>query len=315
MKNSNFLTRLAKVVLAGVMVISSFTSVYAEDIGVDAEADDITETKTVSVNLTNMPLIDIVMTKGETALNVSSFKEDLQKAIQAEGADLPDTTKFLQISTIETNSVSMAESFSWNTDQSSSIGSITLTNNGMNVSMIGNRRNAGKQALYTMPATFAERVFNFDYSISFGDSFASAGMLLKLKQSGNTLTGYALNFAYRNGTMTKTGIYKITYKLGANGSKFESAQLVQSLNISNSGNLNVVVKKKSIEVSGGGLANTVKVSTDSEYNDAYGYGFFGEHYSHNCEQIGSFTLKNINLQETLVKDYADVLGEPNWRDN
>lgn len=86
------------------------------------------------------------------------------------------------------------DNLSWTRDVSSSIGSINISNNGKTVSMTGNSSLAGKNAIYIIPATPQEQTLQFDYTVEFGDSFNAAGVLLKMQQVGNTLTGYMLSF-------------------------------------------------------------------------------------------------------------------------
>ena len=88
--------------------------------------------------------------------------------------------------------------------------------------------------------------------------------------------------------------------------------LLKGLSINKSGTLNVKVTDSEIEISGGGLSSTETYTFTEEYGN--GYGFFSDHYSHDCSQIGSFTLTNINLKTTNVRKLEDVLREPDWRE-
>lgn len=279
----------------------------------------------VTLSFIPAPNIDVVLAKGKTTTNVNSFKSDLLTSLGELGID---TTK-VNISSVSTENVNMQSAFSWNKDLSSSIGSITIENNGQNVKMIGNRTNPGKNAIYIVPTDNQEQEFTFNYNINYGDSFRAAGMLLKVSRSGSTLTGYMLSFnksgqTYYQQSSNKLGaIWKFSWVIGANSTNMNfgttssaasanSCQLVKGLDINQSGSLTVSVDSGYIKVSGGGLSTTETILTESSY-DGIGFGFFSDHYSHNCDSIGSFALTNINLQKTTVKKLSEVLREPDWR--
>ena len=279
----------------------------------------------VTLSFIPAPNIDVVLAKGKTTTNVNSFKSDLLASL---GKLDIDTTK-VNISSISTENVNMQNAFSWNQDLSSSIGAITINNNGQSVSMVGNRTNAGKNAIYIVPTDNQEQEFTFNYNINYGDSFRAAGMLLKVSRSGSTLTGYMLSFnksgqTYYQQSSNKLGaIWKFSWVIGANSTNMNfgttssaasanSCQLVKGLDINQSGSLTVSVDSGYIKVSGGGLSTTETIATESSY-DGIGFGFFSDHYSHGCDSIGSFALTNINLRKTTVKKLSEVLREPDWR--
>ena len=279
----------------------------------------------VTLSFIPAPNIDVVLAKGKTTTNVNSFKSDLLTSLGELGID---TTK-VNISSVSTENVNMQSAFSWNKDLSSSIGSITIENNGQNVKMIGNRKNPGKNAIYIVPSDNQEQKFTFDYNIDYGDSFKAAGMLLKVNKVGDVLTGYMLSFnkvseTYYTVSGSNLGaIWKFSWKIGTNSTSLSclaqrstvatnSCVLVKGLNIQQSGQLTVSVDSGYIKISGGGLTTTETILTESSY-DGIGFGFFSDHYSHNCDSIGSFALTNINLQKTTVKKLSEVLREPDWR--
>ena len=279
----------------------------------------------VTLSFIPAPNIDVVLAKGKTTTNVNSFKSDLLTSLGELGID---TTK-VNISSVSTENVNMQSAFSWNQDLSSSIGAITINNNGQSVSMVGNRTNAGKNAIYIVPTDNQEQEFTFNYNINYGDSFRAAGMLLKVSRSGSTLTGYMLSFnksgqTYYQQSSNKLGaIWKFSWVIGANSTNMNfgttssaasanSCQLVKGLDINQRGSLTVSVDSGYIKVSGGGLSTTETIATESSY-DGIGFGFFSDHYSHSCDSIGSFALTNINLRKTTVKKLSEVLREPDWR--
>ena len=263
------------------------------------------------------PKIDVVLAKSKTTTDVTNFKDDLLKALEEQGVN----TEMVEISSVEAQNVDIASGFEWQQDVSASIGSISITNGGKSVVMKGNQTNPGKNAIWIIPEGNQEQEFNFSYNIDYGDSFNGAGMLLRVKQNGNTLEGYMLSFNndgsssqnwYGQAGNNYGAIWKFTYVIGQNGSNI-SKQLLKGMNINKSGTLNVKVTDSEIRVSGGGMSTEFVYTFTEEYG--VGYGFFSDHYSHGCDEIGSFTLNNINLTTTKVRKFTEVLREPDWRDN
>ena len=265
----------------------------------------------ISFSLTPDPYIDIVLAKSKTNTNVTNFKQDLLNALNTQGVN----TNLVNITSVEAQDVNIADGFDWKRDVSASIGNISITSNGKNVEMKGNRTNAGKNAIWIIPEENEEQEFSFSYDIDYGDSFNAAGMLLRVQQLGSTLTGYMLSFNntwYSDAGNNYGAIWKFTYGIGQNSTNIGKT-LVQGININKSGSLNVKVTDSQIVITGGGMPNSVIYNFTEEYG--VGYGFFADHYDHNCSRIGSFQLTNINLRTTKVKKFTEVLREPNWRDN
>ncbi len=268
----------------------------------------------VDVNVMPSPTIDIVLAKSKTKVDVSSFEKDLKKELINQGI-AEDRVKINAIEAVEAN---IQNSFTWKTDVSSTIGSIQITNNGQDIVMKGNKKYLGKNAIWMIPEKEQEQEIQFDYSVDFGDSFNAAGMLLRVKQDGDVLTGYMLSLNKSNKTWYKTAgnkygaIWKFTYKLGTNTTNMTKT-FVQGVDIQTSGTLNIKSTDTEIIISGGGLNAPLKYEIDTEYG--YGFGFFSDHYSHNCSKIGAFTLGNIKLTTTTVKKFKEVLSNPEWREN
>ncbi|WP_169824178.1 InlB B-repeat-containing protein [Clostridium formicaceticum] len=110
-------------------------------------------------------------------------------------------------------------------------------------------------------------------------------------------------------------IWKFTFSKNTNRTSFTSGglTLVRSLDINRSGALSVTADKNAITISGGGMSTPVTVAIDS--GTGAGFGFFSDHYSHGCSDIGSFRLNGITLTQTNVKTVSEVLKTPEWRDN
>lgn len=265
----------------------------------------------VTMSVTQVPNIDVVLTKSKTDVDLTNFENDLLDSLERKGI----TKDKVKISAVEAQSEVTTDSFEWEKDVSSSIGSISITDGGKNVVMKGNSSKAGKNAIWIMPSGNQEQEFNFGYNINFGDSFNAAGMLLRVQRTGDTLTGYMLSFNNTNWKNAAGGsngaIWEFTYQIGTNTTNFTKT-LKKGLSINTSGTLNVKVTDKEIIISGGGLASPVTYTLEKTFGP--GYGFFSDHYSHGCNNIGSFTLSNINLKTVTVKDFNEVLRAPDWRD-
>ena len=144
----------------------------------------------ITLQVEPRPLIDVVLTKAKSETDVTNFKTDLLQALQNQNID----TSLVNIMSVEAETVNIAAGFKWQEDENLSIGSIDISPDGKNVTMIGNRKNPGKNAIWIIPEENQEQEFSFSYDIDYGDSFNAAGMLLRVQQSGNTLTGYMLSF-------------------------------------------------------------------------------------------------------------------------
>lgn len=267
----------------------------------------------VELSLVPSPYIDIVLAKGRTNVNLNNFKTDMENALKNRGIDIEK----VNITSIESQDVNLQDAFEWKEDVSTSIGSIEITNNGKDVYMKGNRTKGGKNAIWIIPDEEAEQKFTFDYDIDFGDNYNAAGMLLKVKEYSDRLEGYALSFnkSDKNWASTAGGksgaLWKFTYTLNSNTTNMEKT-LVRSLDIDSSGTMTVEVTDEDIIISGAGLSSKVTYEIDEEFG--IGFGFFSDHYSHDCDQIGHFELENINLTNTIVKKMEEVLREPEFRE-
>lgn len=270
--------------------------------------------ETVDVNVMASPVIDIVLAKSKTKVDVSQFENDLRNELEKQNI----SQEKVKINAVEAVEANIQNSFNWNTDVNSAIGSIQITNNGQNIVMKGNKTKLGKNAMWIIPEKEQEQEINFDYSVDFGDSFNAAGMLLRVKQTGNILTGYMLSLNKSSKEWYKTAgnkygaIWKFTYQIGTNTTNMTKT-CMQGINIATSGRLNIKSTDTEIIISGGGLSTPFKYEMDEEYG--CGFGFFSDHYKHNCSKIGAFTLGNIKLTTTTVKKFKEVLSNPEWREN
>lgn len=268
----------------------------------------------VELSFVPSPYIDIVLSKGRTVVDLNNFKSDMEIALRERGID----TNKVNITAIESEEANLQDDFQWKKDVSSSVGSIEIANNGKDVFMRGNRKNEGKNAIWIIPEKEAEQKFTFSYDIDFGDNYNAAGMLLKIKEYPDRLEGYMLSF---NNTSkdwdnlaggASGAIWEFRYTLNDNRTNVTKT-LVKPLNINSSETMTVEVTDEDIIISGGGLSDKVIYEIQKEFGT--GFGFFSDHYSHDCSEIGHFELRNINLINTTVKKMEDVLREPDFREN
>lgn len=265
----------------------------------------------VNLSIVTQPYIDVVVARSKTDTDLTTFKNDLLNSLKSK--NVKTENDWVRVTAVESYKVNIQDAFEWKEDKDSSIGNITITEGGKNVEMIGNPTNSGKNAIWINSNESLDQVFTFDYSIEFGDSFNAGGMLLRVKEEENQLTGYMLSFNNTWSPSRAGAIWKFVYNRNSNGNNVESRSLVKNLNIAHSGTLTVRASQTQIEVSGGGLTEPDIVDWDD--TGGAGFGFFSDHYSHDCNEIGSFQLKNINLKMESSKRLEEVLRAPDWREN
>lgn len=299
------------------------------------EDDRLSSIITKEIEVDNMPpnvdftvtpsnKVDIVFTVGQVdkskTLELSTKINNYVKTfLEANNADFIDT----RIETIETNAQNLSSSFSWNTDMSSSIGNIAFQNNGSKIQMYGNRRNAGHNKIYTSNNTnpdIYKQEMSFSYNLDFGDNFQGAGVLLNTHVENNKLYGYALMIgSFYVGTDGMGYLYRIngmptgsTYDQWSLVHSGSYATLLNTVNLGTSGNFNIQTTKTNVTITKNGsqLAN---FSLPVHYG--WGFGFFSDHFSHNCSNIGQFALDNLKLDTTMGKSLDEVLKQPTWREN
>ena len=259
---------------------------------------------------------DVVFAIGDSAVSKEVQNASLSFGNRF-GAESGTNTLDVRVETVETSSVDLTNAFKWKQDVNSAIGSLSLDATGQNVQMFGNRTNAGKNAIWIASAEKGEQIFQFDYSIDFGDSFNGAGMYVNLaeRQSGSStyLDAYGISFN-NSGPFPRSAngsVWKMTYKVGENTNQnFTSMTKVADLNIASSGTLTVTVDGTKLKISGGGMTErTIEMDEIGT-----GFGFFSSHYSHSCNNIGEFSLRNITMQVTKRKNLNDALSDVAWRD-
>lgn len=204
---------------------------------------------------------------------------------------------------------------------------INESENKTKIEMIGNSVLPGKGAIW---AKFESEHYNiqkmeFELDIDKGDSFNAGGLLFNITDDGKYLKGYMFSVNLDGEFIEKSGnkkgsIYEFTYKIKDNGHNVENITLVESFDLPyKTGNgktedgrsaAHVGPTTISIEV----LNTGYKISSDSLTEDIYlnipadkmneetinTFGFFSDHYEHNCADIGYFSLDNVLI--TAVRD-------------
>lgn len=277
----------------------------------EVEVDNSSPHGTFDVANTVYGDIIFAMGKSENVSEVSEKTQNFENSFgDVEGADVFQ----LDVQTIETSSVNLADGISWDTSQmSSSIGSVDTGSDGLTVEMQGNTRNAGQNIMFT--TDYEGKIgFAFDYNLSFGDSFNGAGVVVNLADEGSQLKATVIWIPNGSMGMGQAGIYDIVYSKGSNSSETPTSYTrLQSFSLSTSGRLEIEVNAGTITVSGSGVNDkTYTVTTD--YNGD-GFGFYSSHYSHNCSQIGQFRMTNIQLEVTVQRSLADSMTDVSFNSN
>lgn len=256
---------------------------------------------------------DIVfaMGKSQNVAEVSEKTQNFENSFgEVEGANVFQ----LDVQTIETSSVNLADGIAWNESQMSSrIGYITKSTDGLNVNMYGNPSYAGQNILYTLDYE-GKISFAFDYNLSFGDSFNGAGVVVNLADVGNQLKATLIWIPNGGRALGQAGIYDITYTKGSNGNATPASyRRIQGFNLSTYGRLEIESNAGTISVTGSGVGNNVYTVTTEHYGD--GFGFYSSHYSHGCDEIGNFSMTNIQLGVTVQRTLAESLTDVSFNSN
>ena len=160
--------------------------------------------------------------------------------------------------------------------------------------------------------------FSFGYNIEYGDSFNAAGLIFNLVDSNptdehsGTLTGLMLSLNgsqssaanskfYSGSSRSNAAIWSFRYEKGKNNENVEKIELISPLNIPKSGNIMIKVNNNNdgYDISYGNAQiasiNAETISSKGLTFNPNSFGFFSDHYSHNCPGIGTFELSNISI--------------------
>lgn len=254
-------------------------------------------------------------TKTTSTYDASAYNEEL---LQKNGnfanlfGEVPGANLFqLNVSTVETSSLNMADGISWNTSQwNTYYGQATPSPDGLNVHMIGNTSPSGQNLMYCLDYQ-GEITFAFDYALAWGDSFNGAGIVMNIKENASNIEATLVwipNTGYHSGGIgTTAGIYDIKYNKNSNSSNTPASYtLLKSFSLNMSGHLEIKANKGTVEVSGSGVNNQIYTANAPYHGD--GFGFYSSHYSHGCNDVGKFDLTNIALEVSERKTLADTLS-------
>ena len=278
------------------------------------------EDEEININLSSDKDIDVVLTIGKTVVNVENFGNDLRAKL----VELGINPERVNISAMETSSQNLQSTFAWTQHVYNHVGSISIQNNGSRIQMYGNPSNPGFNKILTpnnQDPDIKEQTMSFDFSLDYGDSFDSGGVLLNTHLNENGLMdGYAL--AFPNGRQAT--LYKLknwssssgeeiwSGGWGASGTINPKATLVGTINMGQSGSFKLKMEKNKLTVmnrnTGAEIGN---LPLDEHFG--WGFGFFSDHYSHGCSRIGQFALTNVDLNILKAKEFKDVIKEPKWR--
>lgn len=293
-------------------------------------------------------MLDIILSIDDedvSSIDVNNIKNGIKYALEEMGIN-SNSINFSDFSIEDSYNLS---DIIWNTEfmnynrgttkfNVDGIGNLAISNEGNTVCMLGNQVLAGKNAIYTMPKEDAEQKFSYEYEIAFGDSFNAGGILLRIERFNDTLVGYMIsinNSLWQKYTGGYTGaIWKFEFQKGTNKIPFTTQnipgskiQFIKGLNIANSGTLNITANSKYITVSGGDLSEPVTVQIYYEEdidndgkkevieNKGVGYGFFSDHYEHNCEKIGKFEINNVLITEKSKSYFKNLLNDLTWKND
>ena len=268
------------------------------------------EQQQIDLEIAQQKDVDVVLTLGSSNVVATNFDADLIRELQERGVD-PSRVNVQAITTQDQN---IQTEFNWNQDVYSHIGSINIQNNGSKIQMYGNRTNAGFNKIYTdnnKDPNIKEQELGFSFTLDYGDSFDGAGVLLNTHVENGKMNGYALFFPENRAAE----LYKLTNWTSDSNQdirKSSNSQRIATIPLGNSGSFKLKTTKDSLTI----FKNGSKVGTyNLPEHFGWGFGFFSDHYSHNCNLIGQFSLNNIQLTKTYAEDFSELIRTPEWRDN
>ena len=332
MKKSDFGKRFLSFALVVAMSITNMSLS-----GITANAED-----EVTVNVSNAPYMDIVLTQTDNSVNTSTFEADLKAKLKTLGIDTSNTD-MIQVSTVETvetdlNSMSASDIIStWYNYPGSDIASYyaagwSATSAGglttsENVNYTG-YLNWTEDAKQTSDATF-----NFDLSI--GDHQDPQGWTFcTTKNDDGTYSFYALEVNHKYGKLNlvcikswkpsngytthggpiyhgaingQDGLYDGTLKVLSSSYQGATGYTIAQASVGNKSNYSIKIIKEGSNIKVYENGTLYINATDSTLKK-------GTYGPYTCSQYTS-TFSNINVESKIKKEYSDVLSEPNLRDN
>ena len=222
-----------------------------------------------------------------------------------------DTATFFEDTDLYAKWTLSMSSLNWQRDYTETISNIRFpeppeNSQGSIVDMVGNRTLPGKGAAWVTLDTTTLKIkkFSFDYDVQRGDSFNAAGMMFNVIDTPNQLTGYLFSINFEGQFLQKANgkngaIYKFQYTKNENNKNFDTLDLVESFQLSTTGgsakgHMDIEVTSTGYEISGTQLTQVYKINVPNL--QANTFGFFSDHYSHNCSRIGAFKLTNVVVE-------------------
>ena len=258
---------------------------------------------------------DILLARGRTKVDVSNFKKDLNAALLERG--IPESNiRYIEGDTSVAEGASGFNQFSWtfnnsrgysNSSSSTIPGQCYLAKfafSGKDLVLTGNRDTGGNCILSsTIPETKYLYSIDFDYNSDFGDNFYGTGVFVQttLGMSNGGILVWLAKGGNSNGK--SSGVYQAT--INANGTFSIGTRYNVSIPVS--GHLSLKINNGEITVN-----NTV---LPGDYEGTR-WGFITDQYDHNCDQIGRFDFRNLQVSMTSAKEFKKILTEEqnNWKE-
>lgn len=218
----------------------------------------------------------------------------------------------------------------------SKIATIKMNAEGTNITMTGNRKKDGKNAIWTNLTTTAEsETIRAIQSMSFtirmngferdegNDSFSSAGVLIGIKESIDSAGkvkeldgGYLISIATTNnsnyrwsGDTGEINVYKLKYNMNNYSANRTGGKEIADGSKLSETNMKIEAGKRykfNVTLDNNGFKILVYCEDDKkdigtiEINDSSlnkrSFGFYSTHFSHNCTNEGKFEIENIDVK-------------------
>jgi len=275
----------------------------------------------ITLNLISEPEIDIVLTVGNTNINAINFERDLKSALQRKGID----ANKVKIQAIETQELDVQDTFTWDYYGHDNCEPnywcprngkrISATNNGRDLYFDGYGSWGYADFMYLKNTNPGKKTFTFQMNEGLIDYHAmeGAGFLFNTDISNGNIKGYAIIIGpeirlYQIDTTVNNFFNSSTSGLGGKATKIATFNRLNT----QYHNIKIEVDKNYIDMwdNGQKLINNYRLPTDY---GTYGFGPIASHSSHGCNVRSNFTFQNLKMEMMLVREFKNVIREPQWR--
>lgn len=281
----------------------------------------------VSISLIPNPKIDIVLAKAKTETDLTNFEMDILNALKSKNIN----TSQVKVSAIESFEIAVTQDFEWqkythtgpdNSSYNSVQGDhITIDNSNHSILFQGYGQKAYKDFLLYADKTDKTKTidFNVNTSTAYWHTLDAAGFLINTEIVDGYIKGYAVMI--RNGYISiykfKDNINATSFSNCSSGSMTTYADILTSYSISNglgSHDIKLIVEKDNVEVyDNGNLA--ISYNVDPVSDTAHGFGPIASYNSHACTELSKITFTDVHMSVENVKEFSEVLRQPEWRDD